>query len=54
MINSKAVAVGDTIDGARVTEINPYGVRLRTANGVLELKLTGVDPKTAASGGDTR
>ncbi|MEX0899238.1 MAG: hypothetical protein WD081_00955 [Gammaproteobacteria bacterium] len=51
VINGETVTVGSTINGARVLEINPYGVRLRTAGGAIELKLTGADPKRAAGGG---
>ena len=51
VINGETVTVGSTINGARVLEINPYGVRLRTAGGAIELTLTGADPKRAAGGG---
>ena len=51
VINGETVTVGSTINGARVLEINPYGVRLRTAGGAIELTLTGADPKRASGGG---
>lgn len=51
VINGETVTIGSTINGARVLEINPYGVRLHTAGGAIELTLTGTDPKRAAGGG---
>ncbi len=51
VINGETVTIGSTINGARVLEINPYGVRLRTAGGAIELTLTSADPKRAAGGG---
>lgn len=51
VINGRTVAVGGTVDGARVTDIQPYVVRLRTADGTLEITMTGADPKRATGGG---
>lgn len=51
VINGRTVAVGGTVDGARVTDIQPYAVRLRTTDGPLEITMTGADPKRATGGG---
>ncbi len=52
VINGEALMVGDRINGARVLEIDTYAVRIRTANGTLELKLTDNDPKRVVGGGN--
>jgi MSHA biogenesis protein MshK len=52
VINGESLMVGDRIGGARVTRIEPFSVRLRTAEGTIELNLTDSDPKTVAGGGN--
>lgn len=51
VINGRTVTVGDEVEGARITRIEPYAVRLRTTSGIVELTLTDGDPKRAAGGG---
>ncbi len=53
-VNGMAVAVGDTVDGARVLRIDPYAVRIRTANGIIVLTLSDGDPKQVAQGGPSK
>lgn len=43
VINDQVVSVGDRVDGARVTAIQPYAVRLAVAGGTLTVRLPGVD-----------
>lgn len=50
-INGESVSVGDAVDGARVIRIETYAVRIRTADGIMELTLTDGDPKQVAQGG---
>lgn len=50
-INGETVGVGDRVNGARILRIEPYAVRLRTADGIIELTLSNGDPKQVAEGG---
>ncbi len=50
-INGSTLMVGDTVAGARVLEIEPFAVRLRTADGIIELSLSDDDPKLHSKGG---
>lgn len=45
VINDTMVGVGDNINGARVVEILPHAVHLRTKGGLTELTLTGFAPE---------
>lgn len=51
VINGNVVTVGDRVDGARVVEIGPFAVRLRTGDGNVVLTLTDNDPKRVDAGG---
>ncbi|MCA1799202.1 MAG: hypothetical protein LC632_07005 [Xanthomonadaceae bacterium] len=51
VINGETVTVGDRVRGARVMQIDVYAVRLRTADGMVELTLSGTDPKRVTGGG---
>lgn len=48
VINGRTVEVGDQVQGAKVAQIEVYGVRLRTPGGSVELTLAQADPKSAA------
>jgi hypothetical protein len=39
IVNDRRVGVGDTVDGARVTVIEPGGIVLETADRTIELKV---------------